>query len=110
MGGQTELKHDEPTCQLQPGLQIADARRQKRTRMSPSELISTRCPGRLYMKKNLPERGTVSCNISGLIASMRMQSGRGVPHMQAVGRNADAAQLRWLPMATDDRGLPLPDR
>lgn len=30
--------------------------------MSPSELISTRCPGRLYMNRNLAARGTVSCD------------------------------------------------
>ena len=36
-----------------------------RTIMSPSELISTRCPGRLYMNRNLPERGTVSCSQVG---------------------------------------------
>ena len=33
--------------------------------MSPSELISTRCPGRLYKNRNLPERGTVSCSQVG---------------------------------------------
>jgi hypothetical protein len=37
--------------------------------MSPSELISTRCPGRLYKNRNLPERGTVSCSqVGGLFA------------------------------------------
>lgn len=28
--------------------------------MSPSELMSTRCPGRLYRNRNLAARGTVS--------------------------------------------------
>lgn len=37
----------------------------RRTIMSPSELMSTRCPGRLYMNRNLPERGTVSCSEVG---------------------------------------------